>query len=205
MIDWIASKVFSCFSSLIWLEKGGKVLKNYKIINYAQDQPNNFPFLTCCLILSTNMRFHGKIIRYIFLRNLVKILILIIVNIESSLSWLLLSKFYRKNIENFIFLSWQIKIQVKKWRCDHEFQNSIASNGIAIRNDTISRGSCLSPNPRSSDVVMIEVSPKVVLSTLSLPPIPRLFDFQVGSVHIGDVEAVGELCKFGGGAKGRLA
>lgn len=63
----------------------------------------------------------------------------------------------------------------------------------------------MSPNPRPSDVVMIEVSPKVVLSTLSLPPIPRLFDFQVGSVHIGDVETVGELCKFGGGAKGRLA
>jgi len=63
----------------------------------------------------------------------------------------------------------------------------------------------LSPNPRPSNVVMIEVSPKVVLSTLSLPPIPRLFDFQVGSVHIGDIVAVCELCKFGGGAESRLA
>lgn len=52
---------------------------------------------------------------------------------------------------------------------------------------------------------MVEVAPKVILSTLGLGPVPGLLDVQVGSVHVGHVPSVGELGELGLGSEGGLA
>ena len=83
--------------------------------------------------------------------------------------------------------------------------NSIAANRIAIRNDAISRRSCLCPHPRSSRMIVIEVSPKVILSTLGLSPIPIPFHLEIRPVHISHVVTVSKCCKFSGGTEGSLA
>ena len=83
--------------------------------------------------------------------------------------------------------------------------NSIAANRIAIRNDAISRRIRLRPHPRSSSMIMIEVSPKVVLSTLGLSPIPILFHLRIRAVHISHVVTVSKCCKFSGCTEGSLA
>lgn len=52
---------------------------------------------------------------------------------------------------------------------------------------------------------MVEVPPKVILSTLGLGPAPGLLNVQVGTVHVGHVPSVGELRELGLGAEGGLA
>lgn len=54
-------------------------------------------------------------------------------------------------------------------------------------------------------MVVVEVSPKIVLSSFGFDPVPGPFDFQVGAVHIGHVPSVGELGELGFSAEGRLA
>ena len=52
---------------------------------------------------------------------------------------------------------------------------------------------------------MVEVAPKVILSTIGLGPVPGLLDVQVGAVHVGHVPAVGELGELSPGSEGGLA
>ena len=61
------------------------------------------------------------------------------------------------------------------------------------------------PNPRLADVVVVEVSPKVILSTVGLSPVPGLLNVQVRTVHVGHVPSIGELGKFGIGSECGLA
>ena len=63
----------------------------------------------------------------------------------------------------------------------------------------------MGPDPASADVVMVEVSPKVVLSSLGLGPVPGLFDGNFGAVHVVHVVAVGEGGHLGVFAEGVLA
>ena len=63
----------------------------------------------------------------------------------------------------------------------------------------------MGPDPSLADVVVVEVAPKVILSTLGLGPAPGLLDVQVGAVHVGHVPSVGELGELGLGSESSLA
>lgn len=82
---------------------------------------------------------------------------------------------------------------------------SIGGNGVAFGEDAVSSGSSLGPDPASANVIVVEIAPKVILSSGGLGPVPGLFDFQVRTVHVGHVPSVSELCEFGAGAEGVLA
>lgn len=82
---------------------------------------------------------------------------------------------------------------------------SIGGNGVAFGEHTVASGSSLSPYPASADVVVVEISPKVILSSSGLSPAPCLLDFEIGSVHVGHVPSISELCELGTGSKGVLA
>lgn len=63
----------------------------------------------------------------------------------------------------------------------------------------------MGPDPSLADVVVVEVAPKVILSTLGLGPAPGLLNVQVRAVHVGHVPSVGELGELGLGSEGGLA
>lgn len=75
---------------------------------------------------------------------------------------------------------------------NNESKSSLSRNGVGLGQNTISSGSGLSPDPAPADVIMVEISPKVVLSSFSIGPVPCFLDGDTGSVHIRDVVAVGE-------------
>ena len=52
----------------------------------------------------------------------------------------------------------------------------------------------MSPDPAPANVVMIEVSPKIVFSSLSLGPVPEFFNFDSWSVHVVHVVTISESC-----------
>lgn len=63
----------------------------------------------------------------------------------------------------------------------------LGSEAVCIGNDTVSSKG--RPNPAASNVVMIEVSPKIVLSSFGFSPIPGFFEGKGGSVHVWHVES----------------
>ena len=54
-------------------------------------------------------------------------------------------------------------------------------------------------------MVVVKVAPEVVLTRDGSSPIPGLLNHQVGTVHVGHVPSVSELCELGTGAEGSLA
>lgn len=54
-------------------------------------------------------------------------------------------------------------------------------------------------------MVMVEITPQIELSSLSLGPVPGLLDFQIRTVHVGHVPSVCELCELGFWPEGGLA
>lgn len=83
--------------------------------------------------------------------------------------------------------------------------SSKSMDGVVFGEDTISSGSGLSPNPGPSEVVVVKISPKVILSAFGLGPVPRLLDGHVGPIHVGDVPPVSELREFSTRPEGCLA
>lgn len=73
---------------------------------------------------------------------------------------------------------------------------SIGGNRIASGKDAVASGGSLSPYPASSDVVVVEVAPKIILSSRSLWPVPSLLNSQVRAVHVVHVPSVSELGEF---------
>lgn len=61
------------------------------------------------------------------------------------------------------------------------------------------------PDPSLADVVVVEVAPKVILSTLGLGPVPGLLDVEIGTVHVGHVPSICELGELGLGSECGLA
>lgn len=74
---------------------------------------------------------------------------------------------------------------------------SIGWDGIAFRDNTVSSRSSLSPDPAAANVVVVEDSPKIVLSSLGLLPVPRFLEFEDGTVHLLHVETVSESGELG--------
>ena len=82
---------------------------------------------------------------------------------------------------------------------------SIGGNWVAFGEDAVASGGGLGPDPAPSDVVVVEVAPKVILSGRGLSPVPSLLDLQVGAVHVTQVPSVSELGEFGSRAESVLA
>lgn len=82
---------------------------------------------------------------------------------------------------------------------------SVATDRVTIRQYAVSRGRRLSPNPRFSNMIMIEVPPEVILPTFSLLPAPTFLDTQIRSIHIRHVVPISKSGKFSGGPIGSFA
>lgn len=63
----------------------------------------------------------------------------------------------------------------------------------------------MGPDPALSDVVVVEVSPKIVLSSLGQRPVPALLNVDLRTVHVVHVVSVGEGGHLGVGAECVLA
>jgi len=70
-----------------------------------------------------------------------------------------------------------------------------SNNGNWVIGCAVSCWSCLSPNPGSTYKLMVEISPKIVLSAQSLSPIPRFLDLQISTVHVFHEPSISELGK----------
>ena len=77
--------------------------------------------------------------------------------------------------------------------------------GVTVGDDAVAGGSGLGPYPALADVVVVEVAPKVVLSSLGASPFPGLFDGQFGSIHVIHVVSVSEGGHLGVRSEGVLA
>ena len=78
-------------------------------------------------------------------------------------------------------------------------------NGVGSGKDAVSCRGGLGPHPALSNVVVVEVPPKVVFSPLGIRPFPALLNVDLGSVHVVHVVTVGEGGHLGVTAKCVLA
>ena len=78
-------------------------------------------------------------------------------------------------------------------------------DGVGLGQYAVAGGSGLGPYPALADVVVVEVAPKVVLSSFGSGPGPGLLDGETGPVHVVHVVAVGEGCHLGVDSEGVLA
>lgn len=77
-------------------------------------------------------------------------------------------------------------------------------NRICLGKDTVAWWSCLSPHPAFANVIVVEVSPKVVFSSLGQRPVPAFFNVDFRAIHVIHVVSVGEGGHFSIGSKGIL-
>ncbi len=76
-----------------------------------------------------------------------------------------------------------------------------SENWICSRDNTVTRWSSLSPNPATAYIIMVKNAPEVVLSSLSLFPVPEFFNFDGRTVHLFHIETIIESSKFSVSAK----
>jgi hypothetical protein len=87
----------------------------------------------------------------------------------------------------------------------NRLSKSWGGDGVDGGKHAVAVGGGLGPNPTASDVVVVEVAPKVVLSALGERPVPGLLDRDSGAVHVVHVVPVGEGGHLGVRSEGILA
>ena len=86
----------------------------------------------------------------------------------------------------------------------NKISKSRIRNGVSVGKNAVARRSSLGPNPAFTNMVVVEVSPKVVLSPLGSSPSPGLFNWEWRSIHIVHIVAISESCHFRINSKGIL-
>lgn len=71
---------------------------------------------------------------------------------------------------------------------------SSKSDGARIGKHAITIGCILSPNPTTTNMIMIKDTPHIVLSRTCLSPIPCFFNFKIRTIHVLHVVTI---CKCG--------
>lgn len=84
-------------------------------------------------------------------------------------------------------------------------KSSLSVDGVAAWQHAVTAWSSLSPHPASTNMIMVEISPKIVLSSLGQWPVPGLLNTNSWPVHVRHIVAISEGSKLSISAKGILA